>query len=121
MDLTVTGRAVPLTPSVDLTAYRIVQEALTNATKHAEGAPVQVTLTWSPQHLDINVVNAPVAGRHHRGQGTGTGTGLIGMCERAHHVKGTLHTGRTPGGGFAVTASLPIGPAQHGDPDEDPS
>lgn len=117
VDLTVTGTAVPLAPSVDLTAYRIVQEALTNATKHAPGAPVRVALAWSPRQLDISVVNAPAVGRHRRAQGAGTGTGLIGMRERAHHLGGTLHTGRTSEGGFAVTASLPISPSPEGDSD----
>lgn len=109
--LTVTGTAAPLSPSVDLTAYRIVQEALTNATKHAAGAPVRVNLDWSARQLDINISNSPAAG--HRHSGPGTGTGLIGMRERTRYVGGTLHAGHTPDGGYRVTASLPIDPLPH--------
>ena len=104
--LAVTGTAVRPTSAVNLAAYRIVQEALTNATKHAAGASVRVTLDWLPQRLEIGVVNDPPAGRHRRG--LGTGHGLIGMRERVHHAGGTLQTGRTAQGGFAVTATLPI-------------
>jgi signal transduction histidine kinase len=88
--------------------YRIVQEALTNATKHAPGAPVHVHLTWTREHLEVKVVNdAPAAGTP---RGSGTGHGLIGMRERAVAAGGRLQTGRTDSWGYEVRASLPTQP-----------
>jgi signal transduction histidine kinase len=89
------------------TAYRIVQEALTNARKHAPGTVVTVTLTGAPSTgLTVDVRNplpvSPVPGAI-----PGTGTGLIGLAERATLAGGRLAHGRTPQGEFAVTAWLP--------------
>ena len=102
--LTLRGPVVTLSPSVDLAAYRIVQEALTNARRHAPGAGVEVDLRYEPGLLHLRV----------RDDGPGPaprardGNGLMGMRERATLVGGTLRTGPAEGGGFLVEAELPI-------------
>ncbi|MDT3439187.1 histidine kinase [Pseudofrankia sp. BMG5.37] len=103
--LDIHGQAAALSHQSDLAAYRIIQEALTNATKHAPGAPVTVTLNWTPGHLTIEIRNArslqPGHTRH-----VGTGHGLIGLRERARAAGGTLEAGPTDDGGYLVTAKL---------------
>jgi signal transduction histidine kinase len=109
LDVTVTteGEPRPLSPVVDLTAYRIVQEALTNVTKHATSAAADVRLGYSRTRLTITVTNdgpvltSPVQSR---------GYGLMGMRERAHSVGGDLRAGPCPEGGFQVTTALPLQP-----------
>jgi signal transduction histidine kinase len=93
-----------LDPGVELAAYRIVQEALTNARRHAPGAAVDVELHYTDDTLRLRI----------RDNGPGpppapplAGHGLLGMRERATAVGGTLATGTAPGGGFLVQASLP--------------
>ena len=100
-----TGEPAPLLPAADLSAYRIVQEALTNVLKHAGPVRVEVTLDHRPDGLHLGVVNdgAPV------GAGTATGgQGLFGMRERVALFGGELTAGPRPGGGFAVSARLPV-------------
>jgi signal transduction histidine kinase len=98
------GRAVPLPPGVDLTAYRIVQEALTNARRHAPGAEVTVALRFADDALRLSVRDdGPV------GEPGPDGHGLLGMRERVATVGGTLSAGPLPTGGFAVDAELPLG------------
>lgn len=106
----VEGLQEPLPPAVDLTAYRIVQEALTNATKHATTPAARVRLAYTPHHLTLTVRNE--AGHH---TPAGRGFGLTGMRERALSVGGTFHAGRRPDGGFEVACTLPL---HHRDPDE---
>lgn len=108
-DLTtaVTGNARALSARADLAVYRIVQEALTNASKHAPGAAVHVSLTWLADHLEVTVTNSAPVGRGAGRSGPGTGHGLIGMRERARAANGTLHAAPSPGGGFTVTATIP--------------
>jgi signal transduction histidine kinase len=97
------GRVTPLAPGVDLTAYRIVQEALTNARRHAPGAAVEVELHYSPRALRLRVRDdGPGPGLN------GDGHGLLGMRERVATVGGSLTTGPADGGGFLVEASLPL-------------
>ncbi|MFE7128295.1 sensor histidine kinase [Streptomyces sp. NPDC057617] len=105
--LTTHGESRPLTPGVDLTAYRIVQEALTNIAKHARTNTAGVTLTYTHDRLTISVTD------HGTGTGPapGEGYGLIGMRERALSLGGTLHAGPRPTGGFEVTAELPLYPS----------
>ena len=108
LDITVIteGEPRPLTPGVDLTAYRIIQEALTNATKHATGHAAGVRLTYSDSRLLISVTNdGTVTAPEER---SGGGFGLMGMRERAHSVGGDLHAGPRAEGGFEVTTALPI-------------
>jgi signal transduction histidine kinase len=88
---------------VDLTAYRIVQEALSNARRHAPGADVEVTLGFGARRLAIRVRD------HGPGPaGDGDGHGLQGMRERVAMVGGSLSTGAANGGGFLVEAELPV-------------
>ncbi|MFF4344362.1 sensor histidine kinase [Kitasatospora sp. NPDC001540] len=106
--LVVRGTPAPLDPGTELAAYRIVQEALTNARRHAPGAAVEVELHHTATALELRVRD------HGPGPGGGPpdGHGLTGMRERAAAVGGTLRTGTGPGGGFAVTAHLPRGAAR---------
>jgi signal transduction histidine kinase len=96
------GRPVALPPSVELTAYRIVQEALTNARRHAPGAPVEVSLRYEQDALCVGVRDH---GPGPRELGSG-GQGLCGMRERVAMVGGELATGAADGGGFQVQARL---------------
>lgn len=108
IDLIVEGTPVGLAPSVDLSAYRIVQEALTNCIKHGgRNARAVVTLVWSTAALTLDVVddggttaakNADLSTEH----------GLPGLRERARAVGGHLEAGPDPSGGFRVSATLPI-------------
>jgi signal transduction histidine kinase len=103
------GSPVALDPGVELAAYRIAQEALTNVRRHAPGAAVDVELRYTPDALRLRIRDngpGPSAGCH--GAGHGDGLGLTGMRERAAAVGGSLSTGRAPGGGFVVEASLPV-------------
>ena len=93
---------VPAGPG--LAVYRIVQEAVTNARRHADGAPVRVRLTWSPVAAEILVVNGP--GRS--ATTTSAGHGLAGMRERVALYGGSLEAGPTPDGGWRVHAALPL-------------
>jgi signal transduction histidine kinase len=109
--LPVTSRRTPveLPRGLDLTAYRVVQEALTNALRYAPGATTDVAVTAGPQGLVIEVVNdAPPSGAPVPAVGRGSGTGLLGLAERLRLYGGTLETGRRLGGGFRVLARLPL-------------
>ncbi|MFE7617001.1 sensor histidine kinase [Streptomyces sp. NPDC057496] len=102
------GTAEPLAPAIDLAAYRIVQEALTNVHKHAGADHARLFLHYHPERLTITVEDdGRGGGRHAR---PGTGHGLIGMRERASTVGGRLYAGARPEGGFTVTAELPLRP-----------
>jgi signal transduction histidine kinase len=113
---------VALPRGMDLTAYRVVQEALTNALRHAPGAPTDIVITTEPStapasaaltadgrtDLVIEVTNdAPPPGTP-PGAGVGAGTGLLGLAERLRLYGGTLETGRRVGGGFRVRARMPL-------------
>ncbi|MEW1626129.1 histidine kinase [Streptomyces sp. NPDC089173] len=103
------GRAeVP--PAVDLSAYRIVQEALANVVRHAPGARTRVLVATDTGHLVVLVVNGPAATRSSPLETSGTGHGLVGMRERVRLTGGTLHTGPLPDGGFRVAARIPLPP-----------
>jgi signal transduction histidine kinase len=91
---------------VQAAAYRITQEALTNALKHAPGARVEVALSTTDDHLRITV-EEDGSGAHLR-TAAGGGRGIAGMTERARLLGGHLAAGPVPGGGFAVRASLPL-------------
>ncbi|MFE0426849.1 sensor histidine kinase, partial [Streptomyces sp. NPDC058953] len=88
--LTVTGPPRPLPPGLELAAYRVVQEALTNTVKHASGATAAVTVEYGPERLRVEVTDT--GGRP--GGATGSGRGLIGLRERLAVHDGTLNTGR---------------------------
>ena len=101
----VTGTARPLPAAVGLAAYRIVQEALTNVTRHA-GRPVTaaVRLDYAPDRLTVEVTDDGPGAE----DTSGTGSGLLGMAERAAALGGQLDAGPRPGGGFRVAARLPV-------------
>ena len=101
------GEPHPLRPGVDVGAYRIVQESLANAARHAPGAPVRVELTYNAEVLEIDVVNASSPGGGPPAENAAPGHGLIGMTERAAVVGGELRAGPTPDGESAVRARLP--------------
>jgi signal transduction histidine kinase len=110
----IAGEPGPLPAVVDLAAYRIIQESLTNVARHAGPASARVCLTYAPDGLGIEVTDN---GRMAAGGPAaavsglalpGAGTGIAGMRERAAAVGGRLEAGPRPGGGFAVTARLPL-------------
>ncbi|SOB85365.1 sensor histidine kinase [Streptomyces sp. 1331.2] len=106
VELSVRGerRAVP--PGVELAAYRVVQEALTNTVKHAGGADAAVTVEYAPDHLRVDVTDT--GGRPTGAAATGDGRGLLGLRERLAVYGGTLQTGPRPRGGYRVTALIPL-------------
>jgi signal transduction histidine kinase len=132
VELTVQGTPAPLAPSVDLTAYRIIQEALTNTLRHANASCAAVGLCYEPGFVTVSVtdtrsgagtgpgVNEPgngavngIASGPVNGSVNGTalvrsgGFGLAGIAERVASCGGSLTVGPTAAGGFAVTARLP--------------
>jgi signal transduction histidine kinase len=103
------GQADAIAPSTARAAYRVVQESLTNAAKHAPGAAVRVALARQPSAgRDLLVVTVTNDAPPHRPAGNGTGYGLIGLDERARVAGGSLSAAPTPDGGFEVTAYLPL-------------
>ncbi|MER7700340.1 MULTISPECIES: histidine kinase [unclassified Streptomyces] len=98
-------------PAVDLSAYRIVQEALANVVRHAPGAHTRISVRTSDGHLHVLVVNGPAPTPASPLESTGTGHGLVGMRERVRLTGGTLDTGPLPDGGFRVAARMPLPPA----------
>ncbi|GAA2604484.1 sensor histidine kinase [Streptomyces tubercidicus] len=101
----ITGEPRPLSPGVELSAFRIVQEALSNAIRHAPGAHVRVALGYRSGGLTLRVANTAPDGP--APPSPGAGHGLLGMHERTAMLGGELATGRTPDGGYEVTAILP--------------
>jgi signal transduction histidine kinase len=108
VELVVDGQPRQLAPGVELAAYRIVQEALTNSRKHAGAAHARVIIRYAPDALELDVVDN---GRPSQ-PGEGTGHGLVGMRERAALYGGVLEAGAGPEGGFAVHARLPLDPSR---------
>jgi signal transduction histidine kinase len=108
----VEGERVRLPTGVDLTAYRVVQEALTNTLKHGGGAQASVTVSYEPNEVVLSIEDDGVgAGDSRPGLGElGGGHGLVGMRERVELYGGMLQAGSRPGGGFAVRARLPTRP-----------
>ncbi len=104
VDLQIDGDPRPLPPSVDLSAYRLLQEALTNASRHAGPAQVQVRVTYAPDALHLDVVDDGLGSAGTPGPG---GHGLVAMRERVALVGGTLEVGPLDGGGWAVSARMP--------------
>jgi len=105
-DLRVDGEPAAVPPALDLCAYRIVQEALTNAIKHATPARAEVRVRWGEDALELEISDD--------GRGPGTvngasgGHGIAGMRERAGLHGGSIHAGAGPAGGFTVRARLPL-------------
>jgi signal transduction histidine kinase len=107
VEVVVEGEPAQLPPGVDLSAYRIVQEALTNALKHAGPARARVTVRYGEDELELEIADDGAG----TGDGGGSGHGLIGMRERVSFYGGDLHAGRRAGGGYALRARLPLGTA----------
>lgn len=106
------GGVVSMPPLNDLSVYRIIQESLTNAAKHAPGAAISVDLLWAGPRLDISVINEPPKPTHEHVRAhrpAGRGHGLIGMRERALTAGGSFTAGFLPGGGYQVRVSIPTG------------
>ncbi|MCF3133998.1 sensor histidine kinase [Streptomyces olivochromogenes] len=115
VDFKVEGTPRPLPSGVELTAYRIVQEALTNTRKHGgENAGASVRLVYFDDGLGLLIEDDGKGAPHElyeEGGADGQGHGLIGMRERVGMVGGTLDAGPRPGGGFRISALLPLKPA----------
>ncbi len=114
VDFAVDGAPRPLSSGVELTAYRIVQEALTNTRKHGgPDARATVHLTYGDSELKMLIEDDGRGAQHElyeEGGADGLGQGLIGMRERIAMVGGTLSAGPRPGGGFRISAELPLKP-----------
>ncbi len=112
VDVSVTGEARPLPAPVDLAAYRIVQESLTNVARHAGPAAATLSVTYGPHDLVIQIDDdgrgAPGGASPAGEPGEPGGTGLVGMRERARAAGGELHAGPRAEGGFRVRARLPL-------------
>ncbi|MGO1450467.1 MAG: sensor histidine kinase, partial [Brevibacterium aurantiacum] len=117
VELEFSAEPIEINPTTGLTAFRLVQEALSNALRHAPGAPVRVSVRTDEWQLSVSVVNgvpgSTDSGTNHPGSGQpdgghlGGGFGLKGMRERVEALDGTLQVGPTAEGGFEVKATLP--------------
>jgi signal transduction histidine kinase len=109
VELRAEGDHAGLSPALEMSVYRIVQEALTNTIKHAHATRVEVSVNRTPESVIVEIVDDGTAGP--RDPSGGTGHGLVGMRERVALFGGELHAGPRPGGGFRVHARLPIADA----------
>lgn len=109
VELTVTGTPGPLTAGVDLTAYRVVQEALTNAMKHAAGSSVRIAVDYAADAVRVEVADS--GGIATAAANSGNGRGLVGLHERLAVYGGTLSAGVLPSGGYRVRAVIPVEPS----------
>ena len=107
VELSLEGERPPIDAGIELSAYRIVQEALTNALKHASGARARVRIAYEPRAIDIEVTDEGGTGRRDVGQGDGGGRGVIGMRERVALYAGDFEAAPTSTG-FRVHARLPL-------------
>jgi signal transduction histidine kinase len=114
IELSIQGTVRPLAPGVELCAYRVVQEALTNVLNHTQHADAEVRLHYRQHELTVTVTDNGTDSRTDNGDGlnpvrvpAGGGHGLIGMRERAKLYGGTINVGPRPEGGFAVRLTLP--------------
>jgi signal transduction histidine kinase len=104
VDLHIEGEAVELPAGVDLTAYRLVQEGLTNALKHARATRAEVLVDYGEGQIEVVVTDDGKG----VGNGDGGGHGLVGMRERVSVYGGELDAGPQPGGGYRLRAKLPL-------------
>jgi signal transduction histidine kinase len=104
VELQLEGDPLPLPRAIDLSAYRIVQEALTNTLKHAHASQADVTVRYAPNHVELEVRDD--------GEGPsmngGAGHGLVGIRERVKIYGGQMTAGPATDGGFLLTARLPV-------------
>lgn len=108
VELLVEGDERPLPPGIDLAAYRIVQEALTNSLRHAGNADTRVTIRYADSALEVEVLDASLEPSEDNRGGEAGGRGLIGMRERVAIYGGTLQAHPEPGRGYAMRARLPL-------------
>ncbi len=106
VELRVEGKSVQLPAGVDLTAYRLIQEGLTNSIKHAQATRAEVVVHYNGDHVELAVSDDGGGG----GSGDGGGHGLVGMRERVSVYGGELEAGPRPSGGYRLRARLPISP-----------
>jgi signal transduction histidine kinase len=104
VELRIEGEPVQLPAGLDLTAYRFVQEGLTNAIKHARAERAEVVVRYEDGQVELTVSDDGQGG----GDGGGSGHGLVGMRERVSVYGGELEAGPRPGGGFRLRARLPL-------------
>jgi signal transduction histidine kinase len=104
VELSIEGEPVDLPTGIDLTAYRLVQEGLTNAIKHAHAQQAEVVIRYEDGHVELTVSDDGSGG----GDGGGSGHGLVGMRERVTVYGGELEAGPRPEGGFRLRARLPV-------------
>jgi signal transduction histidine kinase len=107
VELHETGSPRALSAGLDLAAFRVVQEALTNALKYSGHAPTEVHVRWSARTLELEICDRGPGPRDRAAGGDG-GHGLVGMRERVRIYGGELETGRRRGGGFRIRAKLPL-------------
>ena len=105
VDLQIEGQPVRLPAGIDLTAYRLVQEGLTNAIKHASAEHAEVRVRYASGHVEVEVVDD---GRGVNGRSSSGGHGLLGMRERVSIYRGDLDVGPRAEGGFRLRARLPV-------------
>jgi signal transduction histidine kinase len=106
VELSVEGQPRALSGGATVAAYRVVQEALTNVVKHAEGAPVRVVVRWADDELELEILDEGPATEE--APPVASGLGITGMRERAATYGGTLEAGPRPDRGYAVRARLPL-------------
>jgi signal transduction histidine kinase len=104
VELRIEGEASQLPAGVDLTAYRLVQEGLTNVVKHAQATRAEVLVDYADGYLEVTVSDDGTG----VGNGDGGGHGLVGMRERVSVYGGELDAGPQPGGGYRLRAKLPL-------------
>jgi len=105
VELSIEGDAIQLPAGVDLTAYRLVQEGLTNVVKHAQATRAEVLVNYGESYLEVTVTDNGSG----VGNGDGSGHGLVGILERVSVYGGELDAGPQPGGGYRLRAKLPLG------------
>ncbi|MET7299512.1 histidine kinase [Embleya sp. NPDC005575] len=118
--LDVEGPVRPASPVVVRTAYRVVQESLTNVHKHAPGAFVRILLRYAPAEVRITVTNTAATGPREIELGSG-GTGLVGLARRIELTGGTFGAGPRPDGGFVLDARLPLAPTESAEATDPPA
>jgi signal transduction histidine kinase len=107
VDLSIEGEPRPLSPTLEVSAYRVVQEALTNTRKHSAASTATVRVRYGPETLEVEVIDDGAGGAAGAPPNEG-GHGLIGMRERASLHGGHLRAGPRPEGGFVVHATFPL-------------